>query len=228
MIKNYYGAMAFVMSAIFAGSGAVASEVYIEQAGDTGVFNITQSNGANTVGTSATPAVFSGNNIQVDIIQDGTLNTAAISAVSATDTVIDYTATGSSNSLEIDIGSSDNRLTVVKNGDNNHVSMCGANDLSTAAAATNQITGSVAAGARTVGCTSEITVVDTTNIIDINGSSNAVNLALASANANNTVTIGGVNPSDYNAVNITQSGTGLHTTAITIDGNTNTVNLTQQ
>ena len=98
MIRNNLRTMAFIMSAIFAGSG-YASEVYIEQAGDTGTFNVTQSNGSNSVGSAGTPAVFSGNNISVNIVQDGTLNTAEISATSATDTVIDYTATGGSNYL---------------------------------------------------------------------------------------------------------------------------------
>jgi hypothetical protein len=43
MIKNK--GMAFIMASIFASAGtAQASEVYIEQAGDTGTFNITQTN----------------------------------------------------------------------------------------------------------------------------------------------------------------------------------------
>jgi hypothetical protein len=218
MIKNNYKGMAFIMAAIFAGSGtALASEVYIEQAGDTGTFNITQSNGSNRVGSVNTPSIFSGNNITVDIIQNGTLNEADLSVVTATDTVIDYTAVGGSNILEVDIANSGNSLTVVKAGDGNRVTMCGTNNVG--------VGGQTGA---TASCSTAVGVVDTTNILNITGDSNSVNLALASANASNTVNIGQTTPSDGNVVNITQSGAGLHTTAITIDGNTNLVNVTQQ
>ncbi len=217
MIKNNYKGMAFIMAAIFAGSGVQASEVYIEQAGDTGTFNITQSNGSNRVGSANTPSIFSGNNITVDIIQNGTLNEADLSVVTATDTVIDYTATGGSNILEVDIANSGNSLTVVKTGDGNRVTMCGTNNVG--------VGGQTGA---TASCSTAVGVVDTTNILNITGDSNSVNLALASANASNTVNIGQTTPSDGNVVNITQSGAGLHTTAITIDGNTNLVNVTQQ
>jgi hypothetical protein len=217
MIKNNYKGMAFIMAAIFAGSGsALASEVYIEQAGSSSTFNITQSNGNNRVGSANTPSVFSGSSILVDIVQDGTLNEADLSVLTATDTVIDYTATGGSNILEVEIANSGNSLTVVKTGDANRVTMCGTND------------GAGTVAGATAACTSAVGVVDTTNVINITGDSNSVNLALASANANNTVNIGQTTISDNNVVNITQSGAGVHTTAITVDGNTNLVNVTQQ
>jgi hypothetical protein len=211
MIKNYYG-MAFVMAAIFAGSGAYASDVYVDQAGDTGTFNITQSNGVNRVGTISNPSVFSGNNITVDIIQNGTLNEADIQAISATDTVINYNAQGGSNTLEIEISNSGNELNVVKNGDGNRVTMCGTKS-GTGASAT---------------CATAVGVVDTTNNINIDGSNNSVNLALASANAVNNIDIGQTLPSDGNIVNITQSGNGLHNVGLVINGDTNLVNITQQ
>ena len=211
MIRNYYG-MAFVMAAIFAGSGAHASDVYVDQAGDTGTFNITQSNGVNRVGTISTPSVFSGNNITVDIIQNGTLNEADIQAISATDTVINYNAQGSSNTLEIEIGNSGNELNVVKNGDGNRVTMCGTMN-GTGASAT---------------CATAVGVVDTLNNINIDGSNNSVNLALASANAVNNIDIGQTLPSDGNTVNITQSGNGLHNVGLVVNGDTNLINITQQ
>jgi hypothetical protein len=217
MIKNNYKGMAFIMAAIFAGSGsALASEVYIEQAGSSSTFNITQSNGNNRVGSVNTPSVFSGSSILVDIVQNGTLNEADLSVLTATDTVIDYTATGNSNILEVEIANSGNSLTVVKTGDANRVTMCGTNN------------GAGAVAGATAACTSAVGVVDTTNVINITGDSNSVNLALASANASNTINIGQNTISDNNVVNITQSGAGVHTTAITIDGNTNLVNVTQQ
>jgi hypothetical protein len=211
MIKNYYG-MAWVMAAIFAGFGAQASDVYVDQAGDTGTFNITQSNGVNRVGTLSTPSVFSGNNITVDIIQNGTLNEADIQALSATDTIINYNAQGDSNTLEIEIGNSGNELNVVKNGDGNRVTMCGTKN-GTGASAT---------------CATAVGVVDTTNNINITGDSNTVNLALASANAINNIDIGQTTPSSDNVVNITQSGNGLHNVGLVINGDTNLVNITQQ
>ena len=211
MIKNYYG-MAWVMAAIFAGSGAQASDVYVDQAGDTGTFNITQSNGVNRVGTINTPSVFSGNNITVDIIQNGTMNEADIQAISATDTVINYNAQGGSNTLEIEIGNSGNALNVVKNGDGNRVTMCGTKN-GTGASAT---------------CATAVGVVDTTNNINITGDSNTVNLALASANAINNIDIGQTTSSSDNVVNIVQSGNELHHVGLVINGDTTLVNITQQ
>ena len=204
--------MAWVMAAIFASSGAYASDVYVEQAGDTGTFNITQSNGSNRVGTISTPSVFSGNNILVDIIQNGTLNTADIQALSATDTIIDYNAQGDFNTLEIEIGNSGNELNVVKNGDGNRVTMCGTMS-GTGASAT---------------CATAVGVVDTLNNINITGDSNTVNLALASANAINNIDIGQTLPSSDNVVNIVQSGSGVHNVGLVINGDTNLVNITQQ
>jgi hypothetical protein len=215
MIKNYYG-IACVMAAIFAGSGAQASDVYVDQAGDTGTFNITQSNGVNRVGTISTPSVFSGNNILVDIIQNGTLNEADIQAVSATDTIINYDAQGGSNILEIDIANSGNELNVVKTGDGNRVTMCGTND------------GAGAVAGATASCSTAVGVVDTLNNINITGDTNTVNLALASANAINNIDIGQTTPSNDNVVNITQSGVGVHNVSLVINGDTNLVNITQQ
>jgi hypothetical protein len=215
MIKNYYG-MAWVIAAIFAGSGAYASDVYVDQAGDTGTFNITQSSGDNRVGSKGTPSQFSGNSILVDIIQNGTLNEADIQAISATDTIINYDAQGSSNILEIEIGNSGNELNVVKNGDGNRLTMCGTND------------GAGAVAGATASCSTAVGVVDTTNSINITGDSNTLNLALASANAVNNIDIGQITPSNNNVVNITQSGADIHNVGLVINGDTNLVNITQQ
>jgi hypothetical protein len=215
MIKNYYG-MAWVIAAIFAGSGAQASEVYIDQAGSSSTFNITQSSGDNRVGSSGTPSVFSGNNITVDIIQNGTLNEADIQAISATDTIINYDAQGSSNILEIEIGNSGNELNVVKNGDGNRLTMCGTND------------GAGAVAGATASCSTAVGVVDTLNNINITGDTNTVNLALASANAINNIDIGQTTPSNDNVVNIVQSGADIHNVGLVINGDANLINITQQ
>jgi hypothetical protein len=208
--------LAILMASGMMSSGALASDVYVDQAGDTGTFNITQSNGDNRVGSISTPSVFSGNAIAVDIIQNGTLNEADIQAVSATDTIINYDAQGSSNILEIDIANSGNELNVVKTGDGNRVTMCGTND------------GAGAVAGATASCSTSVGVVDTTNNINITGDSNTVNLALASANAVNNIDIGQTSPSSDNVVNITQSGNDIHNVGVTINGDTNLINITQQ
>jgi hypothetical protein len=208
--------LAILLASGMMSSGALASDVYVDQAGDTGTFNITQSNGVNRVGTINTPSVFSGNNIAVDIIQNGTLNEADIQAVSATDTIINYDAQGGSNILEIDIANSGNELNVVKNGDGNRVTMCG----------TNSGAGTPAGASAT--CSTAVGVVDTTNNVNITGDSNTVNLALASANAVNNIDIGQTTPSSDNVVNITQSGADIHNVSLVINGDTNLINITQQ
>lgn len=210
--------MVLILSAMFWGSGVLANEVYIEQAGDSSTFNITQSGtGSNRVGTAGTPSTFSGNGQTVDIVQAGQLNAADLS-VNGGSTTINYSASGDSNELLINIdGGTGNTLNVVKTGDNNRVTMCGANNVGVAGQ-----TGATAT------CSSGVAVNDTTNSVNITGDSNKVNLALASANAVNTINIGQTTLSTGNIVNITQTSTGIPTTNLAIDGNTNTVNIKQQ
>ena len=223
MIKNYYS-MAMVMAAIFVGSGVMANEVYIEQAGDNSEFNITQSGtGGNRVGSSGTPSTFSGDNQTVNITQAGQGNSADL-AVSGGSTTINYSATGDLNELKVEIdGGTGNTFNIAKTGDSNRVTICGTNNVGVSGQ-----TGS------TAGCTAGIAVNDTTNTVNINGDSNKVNLALASADASNTVNIGhnssGVagTASSGNIVNITQSSSGIPTTNVTVNGDTNTINIKQQ
>lgn len=216
MYKKDIKLMAFVASAIFWGSGALANDVYIEQAGGGSTFNITQTGGSgNRVGTSGTPSTFSGNTQAIDIIQQGGSNNTADLTVDGGSTTIDYTATGNTNSLLVEIdGGTGNTFTITKAGDSNRVTVCGANDVGSAAN-------------NAVACSSGVTVNDTVNTIAITGDSNSVNLALASPDATNTINIGQTTASDGNVVNITQTGVGLKTNTLTIDGDTNTVNVTQ-
>lgn len=210
--------MAFVMAALFAGSGVWANDVYIEQAGDTSTFNITQSGtGANRVGTSGTPSTFSGNGQTIDIVQAGQANTADLTVVGGS-TTINYSATGDMNELVVDIdGGVGNTFNIAKTGDSNRVTVCGTNNAG--------VSGQTGA---TAGCTAGVSVNDTTNTINITGDTNKVNLALASADASNTINIGQTTPSTGNIVNVTQSSSGIPTTNITVDGNTNTINVKQQ
>jgi hypothetical protein len=205
-------------------SGAIANDVYIEQAGDTSTFNITQSGtGGNRVGSAGTPSTFSGNNQTIDIVQAGQGNEADLT-VSGGSTTINYSATGDMNQLKVEIdGGTGNTFNIAKDGDNNRVTVCGTNNVGTAGQ-----TGSTAS------CTGGVAVNDTTNTVNVTGGSNKVNLALASADAVNTINIGhnsqGVagTASSGNIVNVTQSSSGIPTTNITVNGDTNAINVIQQ
>ncbi len=218
MFKKDIKLMAFVMSAMFWGSGVQANDVYIEQAGDTSTFNITQSGtGGNRVGSAGTPSSFTGNSQTIDITQAGQSNAADLS-VNGGSTTINYTATGDLNELKVEIdGGTGNSLTVNKIGDSNRVTVCGTNNVG--------ISGQTGA---TASCSTGVAVNDTTNVINITGDTNKVNLALGSADAVNTVNIGQTTLSTGNIVNITQSSSGIPTTNVTVNGDTNTINIKQQ
>lgn len=210
--------MAFVMSAMFWGSGVYANDVYIEQAGDTSTFNITQSGtGGNRVGTAGTPSTFTGNSQTIDIVQAGQGNAADLS-VNGGQTTINYSATGDMNELKVDIdGGTGNTFNIAKTGDSNRVTVCGTNNVG--------VSGQTGTSAS---CTAGVAVNDTTNTINITGDTNKVNLALASADASNTINIGQTTPSVGNIVNVTQSSSGIPTTNITVNGDTNVINVKQQ
>lgn len=215
MYKKDIKLMAFVMSAMFWGSGVLAADVYIEQAGDSSTFNITQTGAGNRVGTSSTTSVFTGNSQTIDITQTGSTNTADLT-INGGSTTIDYTAIGDTNDLQMEIdGGTGNTFTITKTGDSNRVTVCGTNNVGTAAN-------------NAVACSAGMTVNDTTNTIAITGDSNSVNLALASPNATNVINIGQTTSSSNNVVNLTQTGAlATHNVNATINGNTNTLNIVQ-
>jgi hypothetical protein len=218
--------MAFILSAMFWGSGAYANDVYIEQAGDTSEFTITQLGTGNRVGSSGTSSTFSGNSQAINITQDGSSNTADL-IVSGGSTTLTYSAVGSTNDLQLEIGGgSGNTFDIAKNGDSNRVTVCGTNNIGGA------VTGGLS-GTQTA-CSTGVAVNDTANTINISGDSNSVNLALDSPNAVNTINIGhtaagtATTASSGNIVNLTQSGaTATQNVNLAITGDTNTVNITQ-
>jgi hypothetical protein len=64
--------------------------------------------------------------------------------------------------------------------------------------------------------------------MNITGNSNTVNLAYDSANATNNIDIGQTTPSDNNIVNLTQTtANGFNNVNMTIDGDSNTVDVLQ-
>jgi hypothetical protein len=214
MIKNYYS-MAMVISAIFAGSGALASEVYITQAGDGTLVNITQTGADNQVGDVNTRSILDGNYITVDITQTGNNNRADLLIDNnANSTNIDYIAIGSDNTLKVSIdGGSSNSLTANVDGSDNSITVCGTNSTSVAA----------------VSCSAGSQASNVVTQIDITGGGNAVNIEARSSFSTNTVAIGNnaLLVSDDNTVNIEQGTGGPHHVNIAVDGSTNTINIIQ-
>lgn len=203
------------------GTVAFASETYIDQAGGSVTVDVTQTGDNNLLGSSGAPSSIYGNSMDIDLVQTGDNNIADLQLIMGADsTVLNYNVTGSGNLLDAWIsGGINNSLTSAITGDNNRLSFCAEND------AVGAIT-----SLSTPMCSMGVAVNDTTNIVNVDGSNNQVNLALASADAVNTIEI--TNISNWNVVNLTQTDTGFytdpHTVALTIDGDTNTVNILQE
>lgn len=207
-MKNKFNLTVIAAALMSTGLTALASDVYIEQAGNDTVINITQDNGMNRVNTSAEPAIVSGNSIRIDLLQDGDGNVANINLSSnSNETTLNYSSTGSFNDLTVDFdGAIGNEITATVIGDENTISVCGS-----------------------LNCSSSSSANDTTNTIDVTGHFNTVRLALGSDTASNTVNIvGGTTSLTGNTVDITQTGaTGGHIVDVGIIGNTNNITVIQ-
>lgn len=203
------------------GSTVYASEAYINQAGGNVTIDVTQTGNGNLLGSANASTTINGSSVDIDLIQTGDNNIADLQlTLGADSTVINYDVTGSDNLLDGWItGGIGNSLTATITGDNNRLTYCAEND------ATGPIT-----VLSTPMCSSGIAVNDTTTTLTVDGSDNQVNLALASADAVNTIDI--TNISDSNVVNLTQTDTGSYTNphivTLTIDGNSNVVNILQE
>ena len=197
-------------------TAAWASDVYIDQAGSTTTIDITQTGSGNTVGSSGTASTIIGSNTDIDVTQTGASNTADIeTATGASDTKIDYTATGGSNILDVDISTAtDTTVTAVITGDSNEVTVCGtlATDASSVGSAT---------------CSTEVSANTTTTNLAITGDGNKIATGLDAASAVNNITLGANTVSDYNVVNLKQSGTDVPVVTLNVDGSSNAVNITQ-
>mgnify|MGYP003666618238 FL=1 len=204
------------LGAILLGSAAQASDVYITQAGSTSTIDITQTGTGNTVGNSTTASTITGDNTDVDITQTGAGNTADVTTtVGTSGTVLNYSATGGSNILDVQIdGASDTTLTTAITGDSNEVTLCGT-------IATN------AGVAVSATCTNGVQVNTTTTNVAITGDSNKVAVGANAATAVNNITIGGNIQSDSNIVNLSQTGSDTPAVTLNVDGSTNAVNIIQ-
>ena len=205
-----------LLVSLLGATAAKSSDVYIDQAGSTTTIDITQTGAGNTVGNSTTASTIIGSNSDIDVTQTGASNTADIeTATGASDTKIDYTATGDSNVLDVDISTAtDTTVTATITGDSNELTVCGT--ISTDAAAAASAT-----------CATEVSANTTTTNVAITGDSNKIAAGLDAAGAVNNITLGATTPSDYNIINLKQTGTDTPVVTLDIDGSSNAVNITQ-
>ena len=216
MSRNVIAIVLILLTSLLGATALQASDVYIDQAGSTTTIDIVQTGSNNTVGNSTTASTIIGDNSNIDLVQTGSNNTADIkTAVGASGTVIDYSATGGTNVLDVDINAAtDTTLTTVITGDSNEVTLCGS--LATNASAVASAT-----------CATEVSANTTTTNLAITGDSNKVAVGANSASAVNNITIGAAGVSDYNVINLSQSGVGVPVVTLNVDGDTNAVNITQ-
>jgi hypothetical protein len=202
-------------------NSAYASDVYIEQAGSNATIDITQTGTSNTVGSSVQASTISGDSVDVDVVQTGDSNVLDIATSMATDTVIDLETTGSNNETVIEISGTGNSVTADVTGDSNLISVCGTND--TAGGITLE-----QGGGGLAGCVTDVSVNDTTNDVVVIGDTNTLNFELDSFNAFNTIKMGENVNSSFNTVNLTQTGADTMTVDMTIDGDSNSINILQE
>ena len=205
-----------LLVSLLGATAAWASDVYIDQAGSTTTIDITQSGSGNTIGSSGTASTIIGDNSNIDITQSGSNNAADIeTATGASGTIINYSATGGSNVLDVDISAaSDTTLTTAITGDSNEVTLCGT-------IATN------AGAAVSATCGTEVSANTTTTNLAITGDSNKVAVGADAAGAVNNITLGANTVSDFNVINLSQGGTDTPVVTVNVDGSTNAVNITQ-
>jgi hypothetical protein len=185
-----------------------ASEVYIDQAGNSTNVNVLQQNGNNRINTEAAPMIVNGNDINVEIVQDGDGNVADIFIqVSANDTNYEYRVEGDLNEILSNIsGGVDNNFVAAVIGNDNTITLC-----------KDYINGNCSGV--------QVNLTDTT--LNLTGNNNQINFALNAAEATNTFNVGQTTPSDFNVINLTQTTSSGHIVNVDIDGDTNTVDIVQ-
>jgi hypothetical protein len=185
-----------------------ASEVYIDQAGSSTNINILQESGNNRVNTETSPMIVNGNDINVEIVQDGDGNVAEIYIQgSANNTNFEYRVEGDLNEILANIdGGTDNNFVAAIVGNDNTITLC------------KDITNGTCNG---------ISVNFTDTTVNLTGNNNQIIFALDAADSVNVFNIGQNMPSDFNIVNLTQTTSVEHIVNVTIDGDSNTVDIVQ-
>jgi hypothetical protein len=216
MIRNNYK-IAFVIAAMFAGFGAYANDVYIEQVGEDNVTTINQTGSSNTikgVGAGSTdPALIKGNGNIVTIDQIGVSNTLNLSI---NDGIGLGAGTGST-------------VTVYTDGSGNEQTIqCGTG--LTASCSASSITQTISGNNNTVSQILESTGKHITNF-SITGNSNTVtHTTSGTVVANATITVngvGGVGSGDSNIITLNQAGQGPRNAVITQSGNNSSITINQ-
>jgi hypothetical protein len=185
-----------------------ASEVYIDQAGNGTNVNVLQQNGNNRINTEANPMIVNGDDINLEIVQDGDGNVAEIYIqVSANDTNFEYRVEGDLNEILANINSgTDNNFVAAIIGNDNTITLC------------KDYINSNCNGI-------QVNLTDTT--LNLDGNNNEINFALDAADATNVFNVGQTTPSDFNVINLTQTTSVGHIVNVSIDGDTNTVDIVQ-
>jgi hypothetical protein len=191
----------------FAGT-VQASEVYIDQAGNGTNVNVLQQNGNNRINTEVAPMIVNGDDINVEIVQDGDGNVAEIYIqVSANDTNFEYRVEGDLNEILANINSgTENNFVAAVIGNDNTITFC------------KDYINSTCNGI-------QVDLTDTT--LNLDGNNNEINFALDAADATNVFNVGQTTPSDFNVINLTQTTSVGHKVNVSIDGDTNTVDIVQ-
>lgn len=205
-MKRVISTIAFSLLAM----SAMASEVYIDQAGGNLNIDVLQEMGNNRVNTESDPMDVDGNDIDIDIVQSGDGNTADLNfSMGADSTIFNYSATGDFNIVYGEIyGGIENVMTTAIIGSDNLVTYC------------QSYSNSVCNG---------IIVNTTDTTTNIEGSNNIINYALDSADATNITNVGQTTASDFNEINLFQSSAaGYNTANMTVDGDSNVINVDQQ
>lgn len=202
----------FIFTVVFSvlATTAMASEVYINQAGGALNIDILQENGNNRINTESDPMSVNGNDIDIDVVQSGDSNEADLQfEMGADSTVFNYSATGDLNMVTAEVyGGLTNTFTTTIIGSDNILTYC------------QSYVNSVCNG---------IIVNDTTTTTNITGSNNTVNFALDSADAVNTLNVGQTTASNFNEINLFQSSAaGFNQANMTVDGDSNIINIDQQ
>ena len=141
-------------------------------------------------------------------MQDGDGNVAEIYIqVSANDTNFEYRVEGDLNEILANINSgTDNNFVAAIIGNDNTITLC------------KDYINSNCNGI-------QVNLTDTT--LNLDGNNNEINFALDAADATNVFNVGQTTPSDFNVINLTQTTSVGHIVNVSIDGDTNTVDIIQ-
>ena len=206
--------MAFVMSAMFWGSGVLANDVYMDQIGDNSTISITQTGAGNLVngnvsgtGNNDDPAIIKGDLNNVTITQIGASNTVRMvinNETNGTGSTVVVSADGSGNNQTIGCGTALS-------------SSCNAGIIRSEIIGNNNNTVQTLSGGVTQ---SKIAITGNYN--------NVTHTASGAGLHSGDITVTGSGTSGTpTGVTLTQSGVSNKNAVITSNGSTNTISVTQ-